>query len=78
VIRDNRLAALASDEGVYIYDSGDEPVKAEVILRRAFKGLMDQRGWMCQISSSKRHSYPYFDIQLHLSFGNYKGAVVVI
>jgi hypothetical protein len=49
VISDNRLAALASDESVYSFRTPAVPTTAEIsvalLFRRAFKELMDQKGW---------------------------------
>ncbi len=47
VLSDNRLGAFDSDESHYVFEAPDDPVKIEVTLlfRRAFKELMDQKGW---------------------------------
>lgn len=51
VVSDNRLAALASDESAYAFAlpanaSGSElTVSVTLLYRRAFKELMDQKGW---------------------------------
>lgn len=48
VVSDNRLAAFASDEGTYAFadpDEGAAHVTVTLLFRRAFKELMDQKGW---------------------------------
>lgn len=47
VVSDNRLAAFTSDASVYIFDAPEGPAEVRVVLlfRRAFKDLMDQKGW---------------------------------
>jgi Carboxypeptidase regulatory-like domain len=45
---DNRLAAFAGDTSVYTFaapDDGPATVKVTLLFRRAFKELMDQKGW---------------------------------
>jgi hypothetical protein len=45
---DSRLAAMATDTSSYVFEAGaDRPIHIEVVLlyRRAFKELMDQKGW---------------------------------
>ncbi len=48
IVSDNRLSAFESDEGSYTFaDPGGEAanVKVTLLFRRAFKELMDQKGW---------------------------------
>lgn len=48
VISDNRIAALASDKSTFTFTApaeGASSVKAKLLFRRAFKTLMDQKGW---------------------------------
>jgi hypothetical protein len=48
VLSDNRLAAFATDTSRYTFAAPDEgavTVKVRLIFRRAFKELMDQKGW---------------------------------
>ncbi|MBN2243942.1 MAG: hypothetical protein JW793_14745 [Acidobacteria bacterium] len=48
VVIDTRLAAFESDTGEYLFiapDPGDVRVEAVLLYRRAYKKLMDQKGW---------------------------------
>jgi hypothetical protein len=48
LVSDNRIAALATDASQYMFalpDSGAVTVKAELLLRRAFKELMELKNW---------------------------------
>lgn len=48
VVSDNRLAALATDTSIYTFaapEQGQAAVEVTLIFRRAFKTLMDQKGW---------------------------------
>ena len=48
LVSDNRLAALATDTSLYTFaapSSGRAVVEVRLLLRRAFKALMDQKGW---------------------------------
>jgi hypothetical protein len=48
VLSDNRLVALAVDASAYTFatpDQGDVTVQVTLLFRRAFKELMDQKGW---------------------------------
>ena len=48
VVLDSRIAAFATDTSSYRFsvdDGGELRVSAELIFRRAFKELMDQKGW---------------------------------
>ena len=46
-VSDSRLAAFAMDTSVYAFDVPDDPARVDVVLlfRRAFRELMDQKGW---------------------------------
>ena len=48
VLSDNRLAAFATDSSVYTFAApteGEVTVEVTLLFRRAFKELMDQKGW---------------------------------
>jgi hypothetical protein len=48
IASDNRLAAFQSDTSTYTFalpSDGKASVKVALLFRRAFKGLMDQKGW---------------------------------
>jgi hypothetical protein len=48
VLSDNRLAAFATDTSTYAFaapGSGQVTVEVKLLFRRAFKALMDQKGW---------------------------------
>ena len=48
IVSDNRIAAFASDTSNYAFavpTDGEANVKVTLIFRRAFKELMDQKGW---------------------------------
>jgi hypothetical protein len=48
ILRDNRLAAFATDTSVYTFAApteGEVTVEVALLFRRAFKELMDQKGW---------------------------------
>jgi hypothetical protein len=48
VVNDNRLAAFATDKSRYVFvapKAGTAIVEAKLLFRRAFKQLMDQKGW---------------------------------
>jgi hypothetical protein len=48
IVNDNRLAAFESDSSTYVFaapDNGEARVKITLLFRRAFKDLMDQKGW---------------------------------
>jgi hypothetical protein len=48
VVSDNRIPAFGSDTSAYTFTApadGNETVKATLLFRRAFKQLMDQKGW---------------------------------
>lgn len=47
IISDNRLGAFDSDASQYVFEATEDGVRIEVTLlfRRAFKALMDQKGW---------------------------------
>jgi len=48
IVSDNRLAAFASDEGTYTFSAPDAStvnVNVSLLFRRAYKELMDQKGW---------------------------------
>jgi hypothetical protein len=48
VLSDNRLAALATDTSTYTFAAptkGEATVEVALLFRRAFKELMDQKGW---------------------------------
>ncbi len=48
VLSDNRLAAFATDTSVYTFAAptgGEASVEVTLLFRRAFKELMDQKGW---------------------------------
>lgn len=49
VLEDNRLAAFATDTSTYTFaapnDGSKVTVEATLLFRRAFKELMDQKGW---------------------------------
>ena len=48
VISDNRIAAFASDKSTFTFSApagGDASIKVTLLFRRAFKALMDQKGW---------------------------------
>lgn len=48
IVMDTRLAAFESDVGEYLFeapDSGDARIEAVLLYRRAYKELMDQKGW---------------------------------
>jgi hypothetical protein len=48
VLSDNRLAALATDSSTYTFaapESGEVQVEVSLLYRRAFAGLMAQKGW---------------------------------
>jgi len=48
VVSDNRLAAFESDTTAYtsaLPESGEAVVRVTLLFRRAFKELMDQKGW---------------------------------
>jgi hypothetical protein len=48
VLSDNRLAAFATDTSTYIFAApteGEVTVEVALLFRRAFKELMDQKGW---------------------------------
>jgi hypothetical protein len=48
IVSDNRIAAFEKDELTYIFmmpEKGSVNIEVSVIFRRAFKELMDQKGW---------------------------------
>jgi len=48
IVSDNRIAAFAIDSSTYAFAlpaSGEAQVKVSLIFRRAFKELMDEKGW---------------------------------
>jgi len=48
IVNNNRLAAFESDSSTYVFaapDNGEARVKITLLFRRAFKDLMDQKGW---------------------------------
>ena len=48
IVSDNRLAAFATDTSTYTFaapNNGNATVEVKLIFRRAFKTLMDQKGW---------------------------------
>ena len=48
ILSDNRLAAFESDSTTYIFSksgTGMDSVEVTILFRRAFKSLMDQKGW---------------------------------
>ncbi len=48
LLSDNRIPALGTDTSTYIFaapESGEATVKISLLFRRAFKELMDQKGW---------------------------------
>jgi hypothetical protein len=47
IVSDNRIAALATDSSTYAFAApdGTAHVEVELLFRRAFKELMDQKGW---------------------------------
>jgi Carboxypeptidase regulatory-like domain len=48
IVSDNRIAAFESDVSTYVFtapDKGEARVKITLLFRRAFKELMDQKGW---------------------------------
>ena len=48
IVSDNRIAAFESDASTYIFaapDNGEARLKITLLFRRAFKDLMDQKGW---------------------------------
>jgi len=48
IVSDNRIAAFASDTSTYVFaapNRGLARVRVTLLLRRAFKVLMDQKGW---------------------------------
>ena len=48
VLSDNRLAAFATDTSTYTFTApteGEVTVEVTLLFRRAFKELMDQKGW---------------------------------
>jgi len=48
VVMDTRLAAFESDVGEFLFiapDSGDVRIEAVLLYRRAYKKLMDIKGW---------------------------------
>ena len=48
VLSDNRLAAFATDSSVYTFaapSEGEVTVEVALLFRRAFKEMMDQKGW---------------------------------
>jgi nitrate/TMAO reductase-like tetraheme cytochrome c subunit len=48
LVSDNRLAALATDASHYVFAAPEKArvlVKVTLLFRRAFKGLMEQKGW---------------------------------
>jgi hypothetical protein len=48
LVSDNRIAAFATDETAYAFTApatGDVSVEVTLLFRRAYKMLMDQKGW---------------------------------
>jgi len=48
IVMDTRLGAFESDVGEFLFvapDSGDARIEAVLLYRRAYKKLMDQKGW---------------------------------
>jgi hypothetical protein len=48
VVSDNRLAAFAADTSTYTFAAstdGQTTVEVTLLFRRAFSGLMEQKGW---------------------------------
>jgi len=48
MLRDNRLTVFATDTSTYTFDTQNESkvnVGVVLLFRRAFKKLMDQKGW---------------------------------
>jgi len=48
IISDNRIAALATDTSSYVFDASDKgevTITVKLLYRRAFKTLIDQKGW---------------------------------
>lgn len=48
IVSDNRIAAFESDVSTYVFaapDNGEARLKITLLFRRAFKELMDQKGW---------------------------------
>jgi hypothetical protein len=48
LVSDNRIAAFATDETAYAFAApaaGDISVEVTLLFRRAYKTLMDQKGW---------------------------------
>jgi hypothetical protein len=48
IVSDNRIAAFESDDSTYVFavpNNGEARVKITLLFRRAFKELMDQKGW---------------------------------
>lgn len=48
IVSDNRLAALATDHTHFTFEAPEEGeliVEVRLLFRRAFRGLMDEKGW---------------------------------
>jgi hypothetical protein len=48
IVGDNRLAAFESDTSVYVFEGAENPeirIQVRLLFRRAFKELVDQKGW---------------------------------
>jgi hypothetical protein len=48
IVSDNRLAAFESDTSTYVFEAAEGTIiniEVKLLFRRAFKELMDQKGW---------------------------------